>query len=94
MLLWKQIRNKTLTVEFHRQVPIDRYVVDFYCHELMLAIEIDGRSHDGLKNDEERQARLEQLGVHFIRFADKTVRYDMNSVLIALADVIEKLKQK
>ena len=41
-LLWKQIKNKSLGVEFHRQVPLDNFIVDFYCHELMLAIEIDG----------------------------------------------------
>ncbi|MGV2481542.1 UNVERIFIED_CONTAM: DUF559 domain-containing protein, partial [Salmonella enterica subsp. enterica serovar Weltevreden] len=46
VLLWKKIKNKSLGVEFHRQVPLDNYIVDFYCHELMLAIEIDGNSHD------------------------------------------------
>jgi very-short-patch-repair endonuclease len=46
ILLWKQIKNKAFGIEFHRQVPIDEFIVDFYCHELMLAIEIDGISHD------------------------------------------------
>ena len=41
-LLWAEIRNKTLMgYQFHRQVPILDYIVDFYCHELMLVIEED-----------------------------------------------------
>lgn len=46
VLLWQEIRKKSLGVEFHRQVPIDNYIVDFYCHELMLAVEVDGSSHN------------------------------------------------
>ena len=45
VILWKQLKNRALGVEFHRQVPIDEFVVDFYCHELRLAVEIDGASH-------------------------------------------------
>ena len=46
VLLWIKIKGKAMGVEFHRQVPIDNFIVDFYCHELMLTIEIDGSSHD------------------------------------------------
>jgi very-short-patch-repair endonuclease len=46
ILLWQQIRRRKLGVQFHRQVPMDKFVVDFYCHEIMLAIEIDGITHD------------------------------------------------
>ena len=42
VLMWKAIKNQALDVQFHRQVPMLNYIVDFYCHELMLAIEIDG----------------------------------------------------
>src|ERR1700757_526030 len=91
VLLWKQIKLKTLGVEFHRQVPIDEYIVDFYCHELMLAIEIDGSSHDYIEvkvKDEIRQKRLESLGVRFIRFQDLEIKRDVSSVLNALAHKI------
>jgi very-short-patch-repair endonuclease len=95
VLLWKQIKNKALGVEFHRQVPIDEYIVDFYCHEIMLAVEVDGESHDDIKNDydTERQKRLESLGVQFIRFTDLPVKKDMMSVLLALEVKIEELKK-
>ena len=45
VLLWQKIKNKALGVQFHRQVPLKEYIVDFYCQELMLAIENDGDSH-------------------------------------------------
>ncbi len=95
VLLWKQIKCKALGVEFHRQVPIDEYIVDFYCHELRLAIEIDGNTHhteEAYYNDNKRQARLETLGVQFIRFEDKLVLKNMYSVLRALEEKIEELK--
>jgi very-short-patch-repair endonuclease len=46
-LLWSKIRRKSLGYEFHRQVAINEFIVDFYCHELRLAIEVDGSSHEG-----------------------------------------------
>lgn len=68
ILLWLKIKGKTFGYEFHRQVPLDEYIVDFYCHELSLAIEIDGSSHDNKYDyDLKRQRRLESLGVRFIR---------------------------
>jgi len=94
VLLWKQIKAKSLGIEFHRQVPIDKYIVDFYCHELKLAIEIDGGSHDNLAKDNERQQRLEHFGIRFIRFADKTVKHDMNNVIWALEGMIEQFQKK
>lgn len=45
-ILWQGIRRKQLGVEFHRQVPIDQFIVDFYCHEIKLAIEVNGISHN------------------------------------------------
>jgi very-short-patch-repair endonuclease len=72
VLLWLKIKRKSFGYEFHRQVPIDNYIVDFYCHELMLAIEIDGSSHNNkFDYDELRQRRLEALGVKLIRFEDR-----------------------
>lgn len=56
-LLWREISRRKLGCEFHRQVPIHEYIVDFFCHELMLAIEIDGCSHrhdEAFANDRQR----------------------------------------
>ena len=47
VMLWNSIKNKALLgFDFDRQRPIDNYIIDFYCKELKLAIEIDGGSHD------------------------------------------------
>ena len=97
VLLWQKIKGKALGVEFHRQVPIDSYIVDFYCHELMIAIEIDGNSHEiesVYKNDVVRQERLESLGVRFIRISDHDVKKDIVNVLRALEGFIEELTKK
>ncbi len=78
-------------VEFHRQVPMDEFIVDFYCHELMLAIEIDGNSHDfRYDSDAKRQGILEEFGVKFIRFTDHEVKKNMFSVLLQLQEKIEE----
>lgn len=82
VLLWNKIKYKVFGVEFHRQVPLRRYIVDFYCHELMLAIEIDGSSHIGKEVDDIiRQKELETDGVRFLRFDDLEVKKDMNGTL-------------
>ena len=95
VLLWNEIKKKILGVEFHRQVPIDNYIVDFYCHEIFLAIEIDGSSHETPEvkiNDEKRQRRLESLGVRFIRFEDVDVKQNIHLVLEGLQERIDQLK--
>ena len=92
VLLWQKIKGKSFGVEFHRQVPLDEFIVDFYCHELMLAIEVDGNSHDNKYDyDISRQGILEKLGVTFIRFNDLDVKKYMNNVLRALEQKIEDL---
>lgn len=92
ILLWKKIKNRALNVQFHRQVPMLDYIVDFYCHEIGLAIEIDGSSHDNnFLYDAKRQGRLEAEGVRFIRFSDKEIREDMMNVLVALDNKIIEL---
>ena len=96
VLLWKKIQRKSLGVEFHRQVPIDNYIVDFYCHELMLAIEVDGNSHINSEtqiNDVNRQETLEKLGVIFIRFSDLDIKKNMNDVIRCLQVKVEELKE-
>ena len=93
VLLWKLIKGKALGVEFHRQVPLSEYIVDFYCPELMLAIEIDGNSHDyKYEQDIFRQNNLEQLGITFVRFSDLSVKKEMENVIRTLEQTIEELK--
>ena len=93
VLLWQKIKNKAFDVQFHRQVPLLDYIVDFYCHELMLAIEIDGDSHDFKYDyDIRRQGKLEEYGVKFIRFTDLQIKKEMFSVLLALEQTIKEIQ--
>ena len=85
VLLWNNLKRKQmLGYDFDRQRPIDKYIVDFYCKDLQLAIEVDGYSHtleDVKVNDQTRQERLENLGVKFIRINDLEVKNNITSVL-------------
>jgi len=85
VLLWIELKQKKmLGYDFDRQRPIDNYIVDFYCKDLMLAIEIDGSSHDFEEAhvvDHKRQKRLESLGVHVLRFDDLEVKKEVVNVL-------------
>jgi very-short-patch-repair endonuclease len=68
--------------DFHRQKPLGNCIVDFYCHELMLAIEVDGSSHnDKLAQDDKRQRELQAMGVTIIRFLDVDVKANMSGVV-------------
>jgi very-short-patch-repair endonuclease len=95
VLLWQKIKNKALGVQFHRQVPLKEYIVDFYCHELMLAIEIDGDSHLYKYNyDKKRQGELENLGITFLRFSDFDVKQNMFSVALTLEQVVLEMSSR
>lgn len=92
VLLWNELKNKSmLGIDFDRQRPIGNYIVDFYCKDLMLAIEIDGNTHFYRNNyDDKRQKELEKSGVRFLRFEDIEVKKNMNNVLRVIADWIER----
>lgn len=88
VLLWNQLKNKRIMgYDFHRQKPILNYILDFFCHEMELAIEIDGCSHDfeeAYKKDKSRQEEIEKLGIVFLRFDDLQVKKNMAGVLQAI----------
>jgi very-short-patch-repair endonuclease len=89
VLLWNELKGNKLGYRFLRQRPIGKYIVDFYCHELNIAIEIDGAaSHDSkVEKDEVRQKELEATVVRVVRVTDADVRY-------TLSGVVEMIKTK
>lgn len=92
--LWKYIRKKQVKgFEFHRQLPIDAFIVDFYCHELFLAIELDGPIHDyKIWEDAIRQARIESFGVRVIRFRNEEVFKQLPDVLARIeAEILKRI---
>jgi very-short-patch-repair endonuclease len=94
VLLWKHLKSKRMCgLDFDQQKPIGDCIVDFFCHELMFAIDIDGGSHDSKGNsDVERQQRLEAFGVHFLRFRDLDVKNNLAGVLQAIENWIGERK--
>jgi very-short-patch-repair endonuclease len=91
VILWNQLKQKKmLGYDFDRQRPILNYIVDFYCKELQLAIEIDGISHEGREiQDREREAQLEAVGIYVMRFEERSVKYDLQNVLVSIQTWIE-----
>ncbi len=87
-----KFKQRAYGVQFHRQVPMLNYIVDFYCQEIGLAIEIDGSSHDhSYKYDAKRQSGLEAYGVTFLRFSNEEVKKNMLSVLLVIEETIKEL---
>ena len=84
--LWQKLRRKQLDgYKFRRQHPIGRFIVDFYCHQARLVVEVDGDSHAFQEEyDAARTAWLEAQGLHVIRFDNHTVITNLDGVLQAI----------
>src|SRR5690606_27073656 len=95
--LWTFLRrNQMHDYDFHRQKPIDEYIVDFFCNQLQLAIECDGYSHeilDVFEKDVKKTNRLNELGIHVLRFSDYQIMNDMDNVLRAIKDYIFRFEE-
>ena len=96
ILLWNYLKKKQMRgYDFDSQKPIDNYIVDFYCKELKLAIEIDGESHYGKEyRDKIRDKRLNKLGITVLRFDDLDVRYKLDQVLEEIENWINSNAEK
>ena len=95
--LWRYLRNRNLGFKFRRQHPIVRFIIDYYCAELKLCIEIDGDTHvdeDQQEYDAARTEYLEMLGRKVIRFTNEDVRYNIQAVVQAIRETCDKLKIK
>jgi len=81
--LWCLLRNrKFLGLKFRRQHVIEGFVVDFYCDECKLAIELDGKIHDHRKDyDELRDEALESEGINLVRIRNREIEKDPETVL-------------
>ncbi len=91
IMLWNYLKGKQMKgFDFDRQRPIENYIVDFYCKDLQLAIEVDGESHYGNeKADKKRDKRLSKLGVTVLRFDDLEIIYELDVVLKKIEKWIE-----
>ena len=93
-ILWQVLRGKKLGVKFRRQHLIDQFIVDFFCVELGLVIEIDGGIHGRQRSsDMEREQILKVLGCSIIRFTNKAVEEALPKVIKKIKDVIRDLSK-
>jgi very-short-patch-repair endonuclease len=86
--LWLKLKGKQMyCYDFHRQKPIDNYILDFFCYDLLLGIEVDGYSHEIVEvynKDRIKEKRMNELGITILRFSDFEVLKDMENVIRAI----------
>lgn len=96
-LMWKILRGKRfMNLKFRRQHVIKPYIVDFYCHEIGLVIELDGSQHgtdDAIEYDAERTKFLEALGLTVVRYWNHDVLGRTDVVLEDLYNMCSKFKK-
>jgi len=86
VLLWNHLRVKKLGYQFLRQKPLGNYIVDFYCPDAHLIVEVDGTSHQGRKEyDRFRDDYFKEIGVYVLRIDDGDVRNNIDRVLLTIA---------
>jgi very-short-patch-repair endonuclease len=97
-VMWLHFSRKQMNgSKFRRQYSVNQYIIDFYCPELKLAVEIDGDSHYGYlsqKYDEERQKYINSFSINFMRFANDEVYNNIDGVLQMIYDWIEQHKDR
>ena len=88
--LWRRLRNhRLLGLKFRRQHAIDRFIVDFYCAEARLVVEVDGSVHKSLvQEDAVRQDVLERRGLRVLRFTNSEIDDSLESVTKKIKETI------
>jgi len=93
-VLWYRVRRKQIRgVQFLRQKPLLNFIVDFYCSKAKLVIELDGGQHfepEYLQKDIERDKALQELGLLVLRFDNRQVLTEMETVLTEIDRVVEE----
>lgn len=87
-ILWKFLKNNQLGYKFRRQYGLLNFIVDFYCHQLKLVIELDGWTHNSEKTqtkDRTKQRALESHGYKIIRFTNEQIYGDIEVILKSIS---------
>ncbi|MDY0089215.1 MAG: endonuclease domain-containing protein [Flavobacteriaceae bacterium] len=97
IILWQILKRKQMYgYDFHRQKPIDNYILDFFCLELMLGIEVDGYSHELIEiqnKDSVKENKMNELGIQILRFSDYQVLKDTQNVIWAIESYIGEFEK-
>ena len=92
--LWRCLKNRQLFgAKFRRQHPLKGYILDFYCPEFKLAVELDGGGHalyNKKYHDEKRADYLKQRGINVLRFWNSDVFGNLEGVLLKIAEHLHR----
>lgn len=98
IILWSRLRRRQIAgIKFRRQYSVNRFVLDFYCPQLKLAIEVDGPTHQGTdaqNYDQLRQLSIEGLDIQFLRFTNREVYQNIDGVLDTIYQKILALQNE
>lgn len=89
--------GSTKEYDFHRQKPIDNYIVDFFCNKLKLAIEVDGYTHqfeEVIIKDKIKEQKLNELGIYVLRFNDEEVMKDIDNVIRVIEKYMDEFESE
>lgn len=93
-VLWQQVRNRKVGgLKFRRQHPVDIFILDFYCHERRLAIEVDGEIHnqkDQMEWDESRTFGLNEFGIQILRCSNDDVISHTERVVDSIKEFVKR----
>ncbi len=91
--LWQHLRNRRLfELKFRRQHPVGRFILDFYCHEYLLIVEVDGGIHElQTERDQLWTKWLQQQGYKVMRFKNEDVIFNIKGVLTEIARVCGRI---
>jgi very-short-patch-repair endonuclease len=92
ILLWEKLKGKQIQgLRFRSQHPIDIFIVDFYCHEARLVVEIDGQIHEGqIEYDDGREAEIEKYDIKVIRFTNDEVINNIDKVVNNIKTIVKE----
>ena len=97
MVLWRHLRERPGGFKFRRQHPAGRYVLDFYCAAVRLAIEVDGAAHDGIdaaRRDAARSASIRSQHVATLRIPAAAVLHEIEAVITRIVDVCQTRSER
>jgi len=94
VVLWSKLKGRQVAgCKFRRQFSVGRFVLDFYCPEAKVAIEVDGETHGGAAmeaRDRRRQTFVESFGIRFLRPTNDDIFHGLEGVLTAIQEMVEE----
>ncbi len=95
IILWSMLKGRQLEgYKFRRQYSVEHFVIDFYCPELKLAVEVDGDSHyteDANLSDIQRQIQIKAFSIEFLRFTNREIYENLEGVLFKIKERIKHM---